>query len=88
MMLAWFKLKRRNLGPILDVCGWAINARMRINIPFGASLTGQAALPADAHRSLVEPFAEEKSLWPYYLIILAGIASLVGLWYVGFFGHR
>jgi hypothetical protein len=88
MMLAWFKLKRRNLGPILDACGWAINARMHINIPFGTSLTGQAALPANAQRSLVDPFAEKKALWPYYLVIAAGIAALAGLWYVGFFGHR
>jgi hypothetical protein len=88
MVLAWFKLKRRNLGPILDACGWAINARMRINIPFGTSLTGQAELPQGAQRSLVDPFAEQKSLWPYYLVIAAGIVSLIGLWYVGFFGHR
>ena len=27
------------LGPILDANGWAINARARINIPFGKSLT-------------------------------------------------
>lgn len=27
MVLAWFKLKRRNLAPILDANGWAVNAR-------------------------------------------------------------
>ena len=37
--IAWFKLRKRNLGPILDDNGWAVNARARINIPFGASLT-------------------------------------------------
>lgn len=88
MMLAWFKLKRRNLGPILDACGWAINARMHINIPFGTSLTGQAVLPKGSQRSLVDPYAEKKALWPYYLVVAAGIAALAGLWYVGFFGHR
>jgi hypothetical protein len=88
MALAWFKLKRRNLGPILDANGWAINARMRINIPFGTSLTGLAYLPKGANRSLVDPFAEKKVLWPYYLIIVLAICVLIGLWYVGFFGHR
>ncbi|MHB0927007.1 MAG: hypothetical protein ACYC1F_10945 [Gallionellaceae bacterium] len=87
MALAWFKLKRRNLAPILDANGWAINARARINIPFGTSLTGMAELPEGANRSLVDPFAEKQVLWPYYLAIAAGIAALVGLWYVGFFGH-
>lgn len=87
MVLAWFKLKRRNLAPILDANGWAINARARINIPFGTSLTGMAELPEGANRSLVDPFAEKQVLWPYYLAIAAGICALIGLWYVGFFGH-
>lgn len=88
MALAWFKLKKRNLGPILDACGWAINARVLINIPFGTSLTALASLPEGAQRSLVDPYAEEQKLWPYYLMIAAGICSLVVLWYFGFFGHR
>ena len=88
MVLAWFKLKRRNLGPILDACGWAINARAYINIPFGTSLTGRAVLPEGAQRSLTDPFAEKQVLWPYYLIIGAGIVSMAGLWYFGFFGSK
>lgn len=88
MGMAWFKLKKRNLGPILDASGWAINARVRINIPFGASLTGLADLPEGAHRSLADPFADQKPVWPYYVGIAAGICSLVGLWYIGFFGHH
>jgi len=87
MAMAWFKLKRRNLASILDANGWAINARARINIPFGTSLTGMAELPEGANRSLADPFAEKQVLWPYYLAIAAGICALIGLWYVGFFGH-
>jgi len=88
MLLAWFKLKRRNLGPILDACGWAINARVLVNIPFGTSLTGLANLPKGAHRSLFDPFAEKRVVWPYFLILAVGVCVLIGLWYVGFFGHR
>jgi hypothetical protein len=87
MILAWFKLKNRNLAPILDANGWAINARARINIPFGTSLTGLASLPDGAHRSLVDPFAEKKSSLPYALFALAAIFAAVGMWYGGFFGH-
>ena len=87
MLLAWFKLKRRNLGPILDANGWAINARVLVNIPFGTSLTGLAHLPKGANRTLVDPFVKQKVLWPYYLIIASAICVLIGLWYVGFFGH-
>jgi hypothetical protein len=85
VVLAWFKLKKRSLAPILDACGWAINARARINIPFGTSLTCQAVLPPGAHRSLVDPFAEKKALWPYLLLTAALAGSLAGLWYFGFF---
>ena len=86
MILAWFKLKKRNLGPILDANGWAINARARINIPFGTSLTKLAHLPAGSHRSLTDPFAEKKPVWPYYVLIAGMIVALIGVWYMGFFG--
>ncbi len=85
MILAWFKLKNRNLAPILDANGWAINARAKINIPFGTSLTGLASLPAGAHRSLVDPFADKKSALPYYLFALLGVCAAVGLWFAGAF---
>lgn len=84
MLLAWFKLKRRNLGPILDGCGWAINARVRINIPFGTSLTALPNLPAGAHRSLVDPYAEKKQVWPYVAILLL-FAALAWAWHAGYF---
>ena len=85
MILAWFKLKNRNLAPILDANGWAINARAKINIPFGTSLTGLASLPAGAYRSLVDPFADKKSALPYYLFALLGVCAAVGLWFAGAF---
>lgn len=88
VVLAWFKLKKRNLAPILDANGWAINARARINIAFGTSLTGLAGLPAGANRSLIDPFADKRIVWPYYLMIAAAICSLFGLWYFGYIGHQ
>lgn len=88
MVLAWFKLKKRNLAPILDANGWAINSRARINIPFGTSLTGLARLPEGARRSLADPYADKQVLWPYFVVIVLGICTLAGLWYTGFFGHK
>jgi len=86
--LAWFKLKKRSLAPILDANGWAINARARINIPFGTSLTSLAELPAGASRSLVDPFADKKPVWPYYAALVMVICVLAGLWYFGVFGQQ
>lgn len=85
MAMAWFKLKRRNLAPILDANGWAINARARISILFGTSLTGVAELPKESNRSLIDPFADKQVAWPYYLAIALGICALIGFWYAGIF---
>jgi hypothetical protein len=69
MILAWFKLRSRNLGPILDANGWAVNARARINIPFGTSLTQLAELPEGAERALTDPYAEKERPWKTYAFI-------------------
>jgi hypothetical protein len=76
MLLAWLKLRRRNLGPILDANGWAVNAKAKMNVPFGGSLTGVATLPPGAQRDLVDPFAEKKSPWPK-IIVLAFLLVLI-----------
>ncbi|MDP1610863.1 MAG: hypothetical protein Q8M11_07370 [Sulfuritalea sp.] len=73
MVVAWFKLRSRNLGPILDANGWAVNARARINIPFGTSLTQLAELPAGAERALSDPYAEKERPWKTYAFISAVI---------------
>ena len=71
VILAWFKLRSRNLGPILDANGWAINARAKINIPFGTSLTQLAELPHNAERALTDPYAEKKKPWGLYFLLVA-----------------
>ncbi len=79
MIIAWLKIRRRNLGPILDANGWAVNAKAKMNVPFGGALTGVAALPPGSQRDLVDPFAEKKSPWPKVIVfvILLVIACLV-----------
>ena len=71
MFLAWLKLRKRNLGPLLDANGWAVNAKARINVPFGASLTGVAKLPPGAQRDLTDPYAEKLSPWPKVIVLVA-----------------
>jgi hypothetical protein len=70
LILAYIKLRKRNLGPILDANGWAINARAKISVPFGAKLTEAAKLPPGAQRDLIDPYAEKKSWWPRIIILL------------------
>jgi hypothetical protein len=77
MVIAWLKLRRRNLGPLLDANGWAINTRARINTPFGAALTQLPQMPENSQRSLDDPFAEKGRPWGLYVFILLLAAAAV-----------
>ncbi|MBR2144964.1 MAG: hypothetical protein IJ956_05445 [Akkermansia sp.] len=45
MVMAWMKLRRRNIAPLLNANGWAINAASKISIPFGETLTDNVKFP-------------------------------------------
>lgn len=79
MILAYIKLRKRNLGPILDANGWALNARARINLPFGATLTQVPKLPPGSKHNLIDPYAEKKSAWPRRIAILILLYALYAL---------
>lgn len=78
MLVAWLKLRQRNIGPLLDANGWAVNARALLNVPFGRSLTKVAALPKGSHVDTVDPFAETKRPWKLYLALLVLLGLAVG----------
>ena len=59
VLIAALKLRQRTIGPLLEANGWAINGRVRINIPFGTAMTEVAVLPPGARRSLVDPYADK-----------------------------
>jgi hypothetical protein len=70
MFIAYLKLRKRNLGPILDANGWAVNARARMNVPFGGALTGVAALPRGAEFTAPDEYAEVPAKWPKVAVVL------------------
>jgi hypothetical protein len=81
MLLATIKLKQRNLGPVLDANGWAVNVRARMNPAFGASLTELARLPPGSMRCLDDPFAARVRPWHkplLFVVLLFVLASLIG----------
>jgi hypothetical protein len=82
MLIAWLKLRHRNIGPILDANGWAVNAMARVNVPFGGALTDLATLPPGASRSLRDPFAEKKTLWKTYVALVLLLAA-AAVWLTG-----
>ncbi len=83
VLLAWLKLRQRNLGRLLDANGWAVNTRAKINIPFGASLTGLACLPQGAVRRLSDPFEEKKSPWKAWLFVVLALFAVLLAWKSG-----
>jgi hypothetical protein len=82
MLIAALKLRQRNIGPLLDANGWAVNAKARMNVPFGASLTRVAALPSGAKVDTRDPFEEHRRPWGAYLALVV-LLSLSLSWYLG-----
>ncbi len=70
VVLAYIKLRRRNIAPILDANGWAVNIRARINVPFGATLSSSARLPAGSRRDVRDQYAERGFPWRTFIAAL------------------
>ena len=81
MLIAWLKLRQRNLGPILDANGWAINGRVKMNVPFGGSLTKVAELPPGSKPSLAVRYPEPPTALPKFIFAIIAICFLVSLLY-------
>ena len=79
MILAWLKLRRRNIAPILNANGWAVNAASKISIPFGETLTDMAKYPK---MKLKDPYAKKgMPAWAKVLITLLILAAAGAVWY-------
>lgn len=80
--IAWTKLRKRNMGPILNANGWAINSKVLVNILFGGKLTTVAKYPK---LKLADPYNQKTPAWkiwlPTVLIILA--IAFLALYFTG-----
>ena len=63
MMIAWLKIRKRTLAPLLDASGWAVNGRTLISVKLGRSLTTSATLPIAARCQFDERNQFRKWLW-------------------------
>ena len=74
MLLAWIKLRKRNLGPVLNANGWAINSNVKVNTTFGKTLTSMAKYPKVV---MNDPLADKKMAWwkkcLIWLVVLAAV---------------
>ena len=60
VFIAWRKLRRRDLGPVLNANGWAINAASYVRGKFAKSMTEVAKFPK---LTAVDPVARRKAAW-------------------------
>ena len=86
MIIAWLKLRQRTLGPLLEGNGWAVNGRVKINIPFGSALTDVARLPANAERTLEDPYEDKdaarrrQNVISVFVVLVLVAAAVVIRW--------
>ena len=85
MLLAWLKLRKRNLGPVLNANGWAINSDVKINTTFGKTLTSMAKYPKVVAK---DPFADKKMPWWQKCLIWLGILAVLFLLVFRLTQHR
>lgn len=72
MIMAWLKLRRRNLAPVLNANGWAVNSDAIISVIFGRTLTEQVAFP------IVK--VKRHHLTPWVIVMLYfSLAAILGL---------
>ena len=79
MIMAWLKLRKRNLAPVLNANGWALNQRILVNTKFGATLTGIAKYPVVKTK---DPFTTKAPLWKRILGWVVAVAVVVGVVYL------
>ena len=88
MFLAWTKLRKRNIAPILNANDWAINAAALIKIKFGNTLTSQAEFPK---LQLIDPEVAKRMrrnrrkriFWTISAIVLILAGIFAWLWFTG-----
>ncbi len=79
VLIAWLKLRKRDIGAILNACGWAVNRPLRFPMRLSRVFTRELAVPPSA-KCAVDPYAPKYAKTAKILVLLAAIAG--ALWYV------
>lgn len=76
LLMAWLKLRKRTLGPLLEASGWAVNSFAPINLRIGTALTQKAKLPPNVRRDMKDPFRNQNpAKWPAVILLIALLAG-------------
>jgi len=88
MVMAYLKLRRRNLAPVLNANGWAVNADAIVSVLFGRTLTEQVAFPIVKLPKVKKGMATWKKWLIAICSIVVGLAIVCGILHLcGFCWH-
>jgi len=87
--LSWLKLRLRDLGPVFEASGWAINPRMRVNGRLARIFNRNPGLPPGHGKDLIniseitkmEDDKDDAEFWPILFITLFVLGTFFALWY-------
>ena len=79
VVLAWFKLRARDLGAILNAGGWAVNRPLFFSMGLARTFTRRAALPAGSAVAR-DPYASHTLLKCVLVLMLLALAALGVCW--------
>jgi hypothetical protein len=83
VFIAWRKLRMRDLGPVLNANGWAINAASYVRGKFAKNMTEVAKFPK---LTAVDPVARRKAAWRKFWCWL--VVILLAAFFFLFFTNR
>ena len=87
MFIAWRKIRKRDLGPILNANGWAINAKALVRAKFGRTLTSLAKFPKlTAVDAAARKARNRRRFWCW--TACAAVVALLVLWLVNVFAPK
>ncbi len=79
VVLAWLKLRARDLGAILNAGGWAVNRPLTFSVGLARTFTRRASLPVGAAVAR-DPYARHGVLGCLLLVALLGAAAVGVCW--------
>lgn len=82
--MAWLKLRKRTLGPVLEASGWAVNGQLPVNLVLGSALTSEAALPHNATRTRHDPLRQKSRTGKLIMALI--LAAAIGVGYLAYDG--
>ncbi|MCK9522914.1 MAG: hypothetical protein M0R76_07695 [Proteobacteria bacterium] len=87
MLIAWLKIRRRHLAPLLDANGWALNAQCLVSTRQGTRLTRSAHLPRGAKVVLASATEKKSNAGKVILLLILLLGLVAALWLLGHIPH-